>query len=189
MSLTLQDLGLTTDELIDRVVAHAANTLLTEVTYDDEGDAVDVSSPLQRKLRAKIQEGIDMAVDTLLAKHIMPLVENKLDTLLLVQTNRWGERKSDPLTFIEYATERADAYLTEQVNYDGKSQKESGGYSWNPHTTRVVFLANKHLQYSITKAMEKALADVNGGITGGIEAAVKQTLAEVQQKLKIEVKV
>lgn len=189
MNIDLKALGITEEELVNRIVDKAATTLLTEVTYDEDGDEIEISSSLQRKLRDNIQKGIDTAVDTLLAKHVQPLVESKLDTLLLVPTNQWGEKKGNPVTFVEYATARAEAYLTEPVNHEGKTRSENGGYSWSAHTTRVVHLANKHLQYEIDRAMKTALADVNGKITGGIEAAVKMALAEVQAKLKVEVKV
>jgi hypothetical protein len=53
-----------------------------------------------------------------------------------------------------------------------------------------VYLAHEHLKYHIENAMKSALKDVNSQITGGgIEAAVKQSLAEVQTKLRSEVKV
>jgi hypothetical protein len=116
------------------------------------------------------------------------LVTTKLDTLLLIPTNQWGERKGQPETFLEYATRRAEAFLSEKVNHEGKTQSEANGYSWSASTTRVVHLANQHLKYAIEGAMKAALTDVNSKIAGGIEAAVKQTLADVQQRLKVEVK-
>ncbi|GAB1345058.1 hypothetical protein [Gemmatimonas sp.] len=194
MSISLQDLGLSTDELIDRVVAAAAKQLLhhTVTTMDGDDDdegSYQVATPLKKKLDAEIQERITAAVSALLAEHIEPLVTHKLDTLLLIPTNQWGEKKGEALTFVEYATARAEAYLTEAVNLDGKSRSENGGYSWSPSTTRVVYLANQHLKYAIEGAMKHALADANKHIAGGIEAAVRQSLAEVQQKLRVEVKV
>lgn len=193
MSITLQDLGLTQDELLDRVVAATANALLTStvLSMDDEESEESwdrVVSPLKRKLDTEIQRRIDAAVAALLAQHIEPLVTTKLDTLLLIPTNQWGERKGQPETFLEYATRRAEAFLSEKVNHEGKTQSEANGYSWSASTTRVVHLANQHLKYAIEGAMKAALADVNSKIAGGIEAAVKQTLADVQQRLKVEVK-
>jgi hypothetical protein len=193
MSITLQDLGITPDELIDRVVAATANALLTSTVLsmdDEEGEESwdRVVSPLKRKLDTAIQRRIDAAVAALLAQHIEPLVTTKLDTLLLIPTNQWGERKGQPETFLEYATRRAEAFLSEKVNHEGKTQSEANGYSWSASTTRVVHLANQHLKYAIEGAMKAALADVNSKIAGGIEAAVKQALADVQQRLKVEVK-
>lgn len=194
MSLTLQDLGLSQDELVDRVVNATATALLTSTVLrvadddEDEDTTYQVASPLKKQLDAEIQRRVDTAVAALLAQHIEPLVASKLETLLLVPTNQWGERKGEPETFLEYATRRADAYLTEKVNHDGKSQSEANGYSWSASTTRVVHLANQYLKFEIERAMKAALADVNSRIAGGISAAVTQAMTDVQQRLKIEVK-
>jgi hypothetical protein len=56
------------------------------------------------------------------------------------------------------------------------------------HSTRITYLVNHHLQYSIETAMKKALANANSSIVQGIEGAVKIALANATAALQVTVK-
>jgi len=77
-----------------------------------------------------------------------------------------------------------DIGFIEPVSYDGKS-KSPDNYGWSPRSTRIVYLINSHLQYSIETAMKNALATANKSIVGGLEAAVKIALQDAQAKIKV----
>ena len=90
--------------------------------------------------------------------------------------------------FALYTRLKADEYIQEPVNYNGKTRDEDN-YNWSPKSSRIVYLVNNHLRFSIETAMKKAMADANKSIVGGIEAAVKMALQEAQAKLKITTKI
>lgn len=92
------------------------------------------------------------------------------------------------MSFLEYLVDRAEAYLTEKVSFDGKTKAESRGYSWNGTQTRLSYLVDRHLHYSIEKAMKNALANANKAIVQGLEDTVKLKLGEIQKSLKVTVK-
>lgn len=186
---TLKMLGLTTDELTNRLIDKCVEQLLTGVSFDEEGDEWRSKSTLAHKLDERIKQHIDAAVATLADKHVLPKVSEYIEGLTLQTTNQWGEKRGQSVSFIEYLTVRADAYMREEVNYDGKSKAETGdNYGFKVSGTRVASLINKHLNYSIESAMKAALANANSSIALGLEGAVKVALQNATNALKVSVK-
>jgi hypothetical protein len=186
--ITLESLGISQNEVVERVVQKIADNLLHAYAVDDEGDEV-VAGPTKfmAALQARVIERMDCAIEEIAAKNVLPNVASYVEGLVLEQTNKWGERVGKPVTFIEYLVQRAETYLTEPVNYEGKTKEETGGYSWSKAQTRITWLVNKHLQYSIETAMKQALSTANSAIVKGLEETVKIKLAEVASKLKVKV--
>lgn len=155
-ALTIEALGLSQEELAERIVERAAETLLNSVTFDDEGREYPKESDFQRQMKKRIQERINQSIDEIAA---------------------------------EYLISRAETYLTEQVNYEGKSKSENGSYSsWSGAQTRLTHLVHKHLNYNVESAMKEAIKNANAVIVGGIEHTVRIKLQEVANALKVEVK-
>ena len=184
--MDIKDLGFTKAELQDRIVNKAVETLLTGVGWDEDGDEGKVDSALKKKLDKEVRERIDAAVENLAAKHILPGVTKYIENLCLEETNKWGEKKGTKLTFIEYLVARADFWMREEVNFQGKT-REQDSYSWQASGTRIARMVHEHLHYSIESAMKKALENANSSIKGGLEAAVKVALENAQNALKINV--
>ena len=88
------------------------------------------------------------------------------------------------MTFLEYLIQRAETYIQEPLNYAGKT-KEQEGYGWSKSQTRISYLINQHLHYSIETAMKQALQTANSAIVGGIEQTVRIKLQEVADKMKV----
>jgi len=116
------------------------------------------------------------------------MIKDRIENLTLQETNKWGEKTGTPVTFIEYLVKRADAYLIEPVNYDGKSKEEVGGYSFSGAQSRITHMVHKHLHYSIETAMKNALSQVNAALSGGIQATVKTKIDEIVSSIKINMK-
>jgi hypothetical protein len=179
--------GMSKEELATRVVEHVAAKLLVRTAYDEEGDPCGTrSTQFERALQTRIKEHLDAEVGRQAEKHVLPKVTDMVEGLVLQETNRWGEKTGEPVTFIEYLTQRAERYLTEKVNHNGKTREEDS-YSWRENTSRISYLVNNHLQYSIKIAMERAVEEANKGIVGGLEKAVKISLQQVIDKLKVTV--
>jgi hypothetical protein len=133
-----------------------------------------------------VKARLDQVVNDLANKHVLPRVEAMVEGLVLQQTNQWGEKVGKPITFIEYLTQRAEAYMTEDVNYEGKP-KGTDSFSWSKRSTRVAYMIDKHLHYSIEQAMKAALASVNNSVAAGLEEATKTAIREVTSKLTVKV--
>ena len=189
MELTLESLGLSRDEILDRVVGKIAESLLSDwVDVDDPDNVAAVETPFGALLKRKVMERIDTAVDDIATRHVLPNAAAQLEGVCLQETNKWGEKKGVPMTFVEYLVARAEAYLREEVNYEGKL-KGQDSYAWTKSGTRIAYMVDKHLQYSIQTAMETALKNANSAIVGGIEETVKIKLAEVAASLKVQTKI
>ena len=181
----LKELGFSEDDILQRVVdAIADRVLLGELSEDYDGDMVAESSSFARKLKDKIHERIDEAVENLAEKHTLPNINEYLENLTIQSTNQWGERKGESLTLIEYLTKKAEGYLTEDVNHQGKSKKEDN-YNWRASNTRVGHLINKKIHFQIESAIEGALKELNNGIAEGLDGVVKIQLQNVLDNLKV----
>jgi hypothetical protein len=187
MNLDIEALGFTKEELRQRVIDTIASNLLNELVSEPGGEEDYKQTKLAKQLKAAVMQRTDEAVAALADKYVIPNATQYLENLCLQETNKWGEKTQKKLTFIEYLVKRAEAYLTEEVSYDGKV-KGQDGYQWRASGTRISYLIHSHLQYSIETAMKAALSDANKTIVGGLEQAVKIKLAEIAAQLKVDVK-
>lgn len=188
--MKIEDLGLSQERLRELIVNQAVDDLLSSKTWDEDGNEHDTSSHLARQIDSMVKERIDEKIAELGDKYVLPKVGEAIESIVLQETTQWGEKKGEPVSFIEYLLKRADHYMQEPVNHNGKTKKEDS-YSWrsNTTTTRIAYMIDKHLQYSISTAMEKAMKSANESIVGGLEKAIKIQLSQIHQKLKVNVKV
>lgn len=187
--MDLAELGFTKEELQQRVVDQIAAQVMVGTFSDEEGEEFKSDSAFAKTLDKHVKKKVDDTINALAEKHILPNVASYIENLTLQATNQWGEKRGTPVTFIEYLTQRAEAYMQEQVNFEGKTKGENDSYSWRGAQTRISHLINKHLHYSIENAMKDAMKIATSGIAKGIEETVRAKLAEVSQQLKTEVKV
>lgn len=180
--------GLTQTELADRIVEQVVGRLLNTTGFDEDGDETGpFPSSFDRELRKKLKDKIDDAVESIAGRHVLPNVESYVENLCLQETNQWGEKRGEPVTFVEYLVQRADAYLNEDVNYKGMSKKQGDSYGWRKDSTRIAHMVHEHLHHSIERAMKEAVTNANESIAGGIAKAVKISLAEISKALKVNV--
>jgi hypothetical protein len=185
-AITLEALGFTKDDLQERVIERLCEQILAGKQYDEDGNEEYDDSQFKKKLEERLRSHITETVNAIAEKHVLPNVTSYIENLVLQTTNKWGEKQGTPVTFIEYLVQRAEAYIQEDVNHEGKS-KDQESYSWSKRSTRITYLINAHLQYSIQTAMQQALQTANSAIAGGIEKAVKIKLEEVVNSLKVGV--
>jgi len=187
MSITLEELGLTQDQIQDRVVAALCRAALHTKTFDEDGDECTISTDLKRRLDKVVEEGIDTAVQNLADKEVLPNVSEYIENLTLQATNKWGENKGESLSFTEYLVQRAEAYMQEKVDFQGATKGECYGSSFRGAQTRLTYMIEKHLHYSIETAMKKVLADGNSAIVEGLEKTIKIQLDAISKKLSVKV--
>jgi hypothetical protein len=171
MALDLNELGLTQEDLQQRVVDRLCDRLLSREMAGEEGDIYLGDSNLKHLLDKAIQQRIDAAMNAVADKYILPNATQRIESLMLQETNQWGEKKGQPLSFTEYLIKRADAYMQEKVNYEGKSKDEANGYSWDGKQTRLTYIMHRHIQHHIGIAMKEML----GGGLEQLGKALEQT--------------
>ena len=187
-ALTIEALGLSKDELIERIVDTCAERLLTIASLDDDGNEWSTASPFAKALETKITARIEQSIDDIAAKNVLPNVAAYVESVCLTETNKWGEKVGKPQTFTEFLVSKAEGYLTETVNYEGKAKAEAASFSWSGTQTRISHLVHKHLHFAVETAMKEAVKNANTVIVGGLEKTVRIKLQEVAAALKVEVK-
>jgi hypothetical protein len=185
----LEALGFTREEVADRVVAAAVAQLMRQVRIGEDGEeAGEMPSEFARRLNLQVQSRIDEAIAAIVAKHILPNAQSYVESVTLQATNKWGEARGKPVSFLEYLTQRAEAYMTEEVDHSGKP-KGTDSFGWRGRQTRIAHMVHEHLHYHIERAMKEALTVANSAIARGIEETVKLKLAEVVAGIKAKVEV
>lgn len=187
MELTLEQLGLSQDALADKLVDKLAHNLMTSLHYNEDADEWYGDSAFAHKLNKLVKDRLDKIVTELADRHVLPKVNDIVENMVLTETNRWGEKTGKSVTFKEYLVQRAEAYMQEDVDYQGKP-RGTDSFSWTKRSTRVAYMIHQHLHYEIEAAMKKALADVNSAVANGLHEATKTAINQVTSKLKVDVK-
>lgn len=188
MNLDLASLGFTKEELQERVIDRICQNILATMEYDPESDSeYPIASKFQQAIKQRVEQKVNETISALAEKHVLPNVAQYIETLTIQQTNQWGEKRGEPVTFIEYLTQRAQDYMQEKVDWDGKSKAERSGYSWEGKQTRITHLINSHLHFSIESAMKDALKVATGEIAKGIHETARVKLNEIAASLKVSV--
>ena len=170
-AITFEALGISKKELTDKLLDRLVEEFTTEPVWDEEGDEFRRRSTMSDQIVKQVQAHIDATVQRLGEEHVLPKVTEIIEGLVLQTTNQWGEKTGKSVTFIEYLTQRADAFMREEVDYKGNPK--GSDYNWRKHSTRVAYMVDSHLQTSINTAMTKALADANSSIAAGLVGAQK----------------
>lgn len=171
------DLGISADDMREQVITRAADLLVERI---DSGD--------YSRLERIAKEATDKAVAKYAEKTVLPMLEKELDRITFEETNKWGEKRGGKFTFKEYIVARAEAWLKEEVDYQGKP-KGTDSYQWRAHQTRVAHMVHEHLAFHISNAMQAALKTANSAIVQGLEQTVKIKLAEIQTALSVKTEV
>lgn len=185
--LSIEALGISREEIIDRIVDRLAEKLLHEHVYGPEGEDYERPAPLARAIHDQVVAKMAEAVEKIAAKNILPNVETYVENLCLQETNKWGEKTGKKMTFVEYLVQRAEAWIIEPVDYQGKP-KGTDSFSWRAQGTRIGHMIHEHLDHQIRTAISQALSDLNKSVAKGLHETVRMQLNDVLGKLKVEVK-
>lgn len=176
-TLNLEALGFDRDEIRDRVIEQIADRV---IRGSDES--------FDKTLDNRIHECATETINRLADEKVLPNVSKYIEDLVLQSTNEWGEKKGKPVSFVEYLVQRAEAYMQEKVSFEGKGKGEGNSYGWSGTQTRITYLINKHLHYSIATAVKDALSGINESLGRDLAETVKIKLREVTDSLKVEIK-
>lgn len=175
------DLGISQDELREQIVERASQKL-TDYVIETEGDSLQNLQPAHNTIEKIVGE----QVDTFIENELRPVVEKGVENVIFDFTNQYGEKKGQSLTFREYLVQRAEEYLTEKVNYDGKSKREDS--MARPTQPRITYMIDRMIHSRIEKAMKDAIEDFDRMLQQGLSATVNQKLSEIAKNTKISIK-
>jgi hypothetical protein len=185
-AINFEALGFTKEQILDRIVEKYVEELRFTAVVDEDGDPLIAPTKFDNAVRARLETIINAKVDEIAEKSVLPKVNAMFEGLMLQKTNQWGEKTGKSVSFIEYITERANAWMTEKVDFEGKSKDESRSSFWSPHQTRVAHMLDRHLHYTIDTAMKNAIGGLNKTVADGLAETVKIKLGEVLARLRVE---
>jgi len=184
--MDLQDIGMTQQELQERVVAAVVERLFRRERLDEDGEAYTDWTEFERRIELAAAAAIDAKVEELATEHIIPRINQLVDDAILVRTSRFGEERGEPaMTLNEYFATKAEEYLTEMVDIDGQVP-ERGSYR-RADRTRLVHLVDKHLQYVIAKAGKDLLQAADERIIEAMKDAMTKQMSQIAANLKVNV--
>jgi hypothetical protein len=182
---TLEALGFTKEEVFQRVVDTIVRDLTKRSHEDEDGERWYGESEFAEGIRKAAMDRIDVMVAKTAAEHVTPRIDAILAALTFQKTNGWGEPKTEPMTLKEFLVERAAAYMTEEVDSNGQSRRESSSSMWNKRSNRATHMVDRYLQHTIDTEMKKAFGDLNSQVAKGLNAAVQDSLRGVLAGLKV----
>ena len=186
---TLSALGISPEELGNRIVDQAVETLLNTTGFNpDTEEETRYESRFKREIEARVKQAVDEKIAALAAVHLVPRVGEMIESANMQKTNGYGELKGEPMTFKEYIAHRAEAYMSENVNYHGKSKAEDGdSYNWRSEGPRLTVLMRNYIRETLEAAAKAAVNDVNKVIADNIGKAAKQAIAQAGAAIKVSV--
>jgi len=186
---TLEALGVSAEDLAERIIDQAVHALLYSTGFNPETEEeVTYENKFKKAIEAKIQQTVDLKIAAIASEHILPRVGEMIEQANMRQTSKYGEQKGEPMTFKEYLAYRADAYMTEEVNLQGQSKNEcSDSYSWRSKGPRMTVLMRNYVKDSMESAAKAAVTDINKVIAKNIEKAAKDAIASTVANLKVAI--
>lgn len=190
---TLEALGVSAEDLAERIVDQAVNTLLYSTGFNPETEEeVTYENKFKRAIEAKIQQTVDTKIAEIAAEHILPRVGEMIEKADMRKTNRYGEPQTPSLTFKEYIAHRAESYMTEDVDFHGKSKadleaKNESTYNWRSCGPRLTVLMRNYIRDSLEASAKAAVSDVNKVFAKNIEKAAKEAIASAAENIKVSI--
>lgn len=190
---TLKSLGISPEELGDRVVDQAVECLLSSTGFNpDTEEEVRYESRFKKAIEARIQKAVDEKIASLAEVHLIPRVGELIEQADMKKTNKYGEAKSPSMTFKEYIAHRAESYMTEEVDLNARSKADleargESTYNWRSCGPRLTVLMKIYIRDTMEKAAKEAVTDVNKVIAQNIASAAKNAIAAAAGAIKVSV--
>lgn len=190
---TLEALGVSTEDLANRIVDQAVDTLLSSTVFNpDTEEETRYESRFKREIEARVQKAVDQKIAALAEVHVLPRVGEMIEAADMRKTNRYGEPQSPSLTFKEYIANRAEVYMTEDVDYHGQSKadleaKNESTYNWRSCGPRLTVLMRNYIRDSMETHAKAAVNDVNKVIADNIAKAAKDAITATAAAIKVSI--
>lgn len=185
MSDILAQIGITKEELIDRIVEKA---LGITADYRAVGPESWEDIPLSSVVDTKIEKAIGSLIETMSSKiesRINAIMSKKVEEVFTApfqRVDKWGAKKGEPTTIRDMIFDEANEYWSKQVDRDGK--QSSGGYG-SETTERAIFYARKVMTDVYDRELVKTVKEMAENLKKRIPATIAEEItATVVRHLK-----
>lgn len=167
--------------------------------FDEESGTIDFESFMSDEIQSQISEKIVNKIEAEQIKNIekrisesleglVAKLESKLDekvnevTENLLNRNitiydKWGDKVKENVNIMDMFKQKMDNFLTEKVNSSG----EAKGYDRNQ--TRIDYLVNKNIGYSMERKVSEAAREVSKKIEEYVNRTLKEQIGEEVSKV------
>lgn len=186
---TLEALGVSPEELGDRIVDQAVNALLSSTGFNpDSEEETRYESRFKKEIESRVQKAVTEKIAALAEVHLVPKVGEMIENANLRQTNNYGEAKGEPMTFIEYIAMRAGAYMSENVDYNGQSKEESSSsHNWRSCGPRMTVMMKMYIRETMESHAKKAVTDVNAVFAQAIQKSAVDAITAATAAIKVSI--
>lgn len=190
---TLEALGISAEALGERIVEQCVETLLNSTGFNPETEEeTRYASRFQREISDRIQKAVDVKIAALAEEHLLPRVGELIEKADMRRTNGYGEAKGPTMTFKEYLAWRTDTYMTEDVDFHGKSKADleargESTYNWRSCGPRLTVLMRNYILDTMEKHAKAAITDVNQVIAKGMEKAAREAITSAAAAVKVSI--
>jgi hypothetical protein len=173
MALTAEDIGLSQDEVQSRVVEAIADQIVTTASCDDEGNV--------HKRRASFVTRMENTVESVIRQRAEKLIDSQLEAVIdkilssgFQPVDSYGEPKGEKTTLRDMIKKKAEAFLSERVDKNGKTADRYA----DPVGTRLDVAMQKHVDGVCTATVQNELKTAVEAAKGKIGTMVAKVIVE-----------
>lgn len=178
----LEQVGITKDELIDRIVEKALGiTADYKQTGEESWEDIPLSSVVDRKITEAIGNLVDTMKKTIQTRidEIMTREVEKVFTLPFQPVTRWGEKNGEETTIRDLIAKEADEYWKKVVNKNGEPIT---GYSLDSGSIRAEHYARKVMTEYYNKELVETVKTMADELKKRIPATIGEEITKTVQK-------
>ena len=152
----------------DEIISQIGDKIISKYESDQMEVIESRITDALSEVDSKIQETID--------KKVNEIAENLLNRNITIY-DKWGDIKKENVNIMDMFKQKMDNFLSEKVDENGKTN----GY--RREQTRIDYLVNKNITYSMERKVNEAAAQVSKKIEEYVNKTLKQQIGEEVSKV------
>ena len=152
----------------DEIISQIGDKIISKYESDQMEVIESKITDALSEVDSKIQETID--------KKVNEIAENLLNRNITIY-DKWGDVKKENVNIMDMFKQKMDNFLSEIVYENGKTN----GYG--REQTRIDYLVNKNITYSMERKVNEAAAQVSKKIEEYVNKTLKQQIGEEVSKV------
>ena len=152
----------------DEIISQIGDKIISKYESDQMEVIESKITDALSEVDSKIQETID--------KKVNEIAENLLNRNITIY-DKWGDIKKENVNIMDMFKQKMDNFLSERVYENGKTN----GYG--REQTRIDYLVNKNITYSMERKVNEAAAQVSKKIEEYVNKTLKQQIGEEVSKV------
>ena len=182
MEITLEQLGLSKEEITDRAVEECIRQLLRRTIADEDGEPIHIASEFTQEIEKRVSDRLDKAFDKLVSTTLLGNAEEYLRAFEFQPTDNYGREKGEKVGLMEYLVKRCDLYMTERVDYFGKD-KSQGDYNWRGKQPRIVWVIDKIIESRLEGEIKRSITKIKETLGKGLSEMLQESLSAYVERI------